>query len=154
MRDNGFFYLAAINPKRFKEVWEPLKLKVSKTKPIACAYNDDTGEFAVHILAPGKLKQYLLTNAFAYHQGPKKLKSIIFSEVYSFTFNTADRLNHVLAERMWPHWEVGWESSFDDFHFSTLLWNVYVVWHESNKIRKETPWPDFTKMLCSDLLQV
>jgi hypothetical protein len=102
LRSEGFMYLAAINPTRFKEVWEPLKLKVKKRGQVAVAWNKITGEAAVHCWTFENRKTFLLTNAFKFKSGPQKLTSEVFDVAYKHSFNTCDRLNHFIANKEYP----------------------------------------------------
>lgn len=147
LRDNGFKYLAAINPTRFAEVWEPLQLKVKKKKHVAVAWCDATQEAAVHFWTSHNKKAYLLTNAFTYEANRKAINKDIFSNTYVHLFNTADRLNHFIYKRGYPWRRAGWMYSFDNFHFTTLLWNIYVMYHELNQLEKEIDWLDFCETL-------
>ena len=61
--------------------------------------------------------------------------------------------NHYLHNKTYPYCWEGWQSSFDDFHFTTLLWNVYVTYHEHYDLEKEFSWAEFCEMLCSELLE-
>jgi hypothetical protein len=151
LRDSGFKYLMAVNPTPFKEVWDPLKLKVKHIGEFAVAWNQDTREVAVHYWSPENGKIYLLTNAFSYRRSPTPLSVDIFYDTYKFIFNTADRLNHFLANKMYPHRRNGWQFSFDDFHFTTILWNTYTIYHEYYELQTNEDWVDFCIALAQEL---
>jgi hypothetical protein len=151
LRAHGFKYLVAINPKRFAEVWKPLQLKVKKKKHIGVAYCATTGEAAVHFWTEQGKKAYILTNAFTYSKGRSKINGHVFSDTYCHLFNTADRLNSYICKKGYPSRRTGWHYSFDNFHFTTLLWNVYVLYHEIYELDKEIEWKDFCKTLATQL---
>jgi hypothetical protein len=95
----------------------------------------------------------LLTNAFKFKSGPQKLTSEVFDVAYKHSFNTCDRLNHFIANKEYPHRRDGWTHSFDDFHFTTLLWNTYVLWHELRKGNERVSWKKFCTQLSHELLE-
>jgi hypothetical protein len=147
LRASGFMYMASINPTRFREVWQPLKLKVKKKGQVAVAWSEGTQEAAVHFWSPQGLKTFLLTNAFKWQKGQDTITSEVFDVAYQHTFNTADRLNHFFHKKSYPFRREGWQHNFDDFHFTSLLWNTYVLWHESNKVADRCKWKGFCKDL-------
>ena len=70
--------------------------------------------------------------------------------MYSHCFNTADRLNHYIAKRGYPYRRTGWQYSYDGFHWTTLLWNVYVLYHEQyNEV--SLTWKEFCEQLAKDM---
>jgi hypothetical protein len=152
LRAPGFMYLAAINPTRFHEVWQPLKLKVKKKGKAAVAWNSTTGEAAVHFWTSEGRKAFLLTNAFTFRKSQDLITSEVFDIAYTHTFNTADRLNHFFHDKYYPFRRQGWMYSFDDFHFTSLLWNTYVLWHEAYHVDKCWKWERFCKHLARGLL--
>ena len=153
LRDNDFKYLAAINPTRFKEVWGPLERQIKHCGDGAVHWNDETGEAAVHIKLESGYKIYLLTNAFTYQLTQQPVNYTIFSDVYSHCFNTADRLNHFIGKKGYPYRRIGWQYSFDGFHFTTLLWNVYVLYHEQyNEV--DMSWKEFCEQLAKELWEI
>lgn len=151
LREAGFMYLAAINPTRFKEVWDPLILKVKKIGQWSVAWNAETKEAAYHYWDPEHGRQYLLTNAFRYQTTNKPMKEPAFHDVYGLLFNTSDRLNHYIAKRGWPYRRRGWMYSFDDFHFTTLVWNTYMLYHECYALQRNLPWEQFCVALGKEL---
>jgi len=68
LREGGFKYLMAINPTRFKEVWEYLGVEVKAMGQWAVAWNAKTKEAACQYWDPEFGKKYILTNAFRYHK--------------------------------------------------------------------------------------
>jgi hypothetical protein len=152
LRSSGFMYLASINPTRFKEVWEPLKMKVKKQGKVAVAWNKDTGEAAVHCWTFEKRKTFLLTNAFKWEKSNDNITSDVFDVAYKHTFNTVDRLNHIIWKKGYPFRREGWNYSFDDFHYTTLLWNTYLLWHESQQITQRVKWREFCQELGKEIV--
>jgi hypothetical protein len=152
LRDQGSMYLAAINPTRFKEVWAPLKMKVKKQGQVSVAWNNRTGEAAVHCWTFENRNTFLPTNAFQYEKGKEKITSDVFDVAYRHTFNTADRLNHFLHDKDYPFRREGWNFNFDDFLFTALLWNVYVLYHEVNQLAQRCTWDGFCTQLSHELI--
>lgn len=151
LRSSGFKYLCAINPVRFAEVWEPLKMKVKKKKHVSVAWCSTTGEAAVHFWTHEGKKVYILTNAFSYQPSSSAINTTVFSDTYCHLFNTVDRLNHYIYQKGYPWRREGWQYSFDNFHFTTLLWNVYTLYHELQNLEKEVPWKEFCVELAKQL---
>jgi hypothetical protein len=152
LRAAGFMYLAAINPTRFKEVWQPLKMKVKKVGKVAVAWNPNTEEAAVHFWTFEKRKTSVLTNAFKWTKSKDPITADIFNVAYKHTFNTADRLNHFFYKKKYPFRREGWQYSFDDFHFTSLLWNTYVLWHEHRGMGEREKWKTFCQELARELI--
>ncbi len=147
LRSNKGMYLAAINPTRFSEVWETLLLKVKHIGQWAVAWNAKEKEAALHYWHPEHGRIYLLTNAFAYQKNATPIKEPPFFEVYKHLFNSCDRLNHYLFDKGYPYRREGWQYDFDDFHFTSTLWNAYVLYHEYYALPSNLSWKTF----CTDL---
>lgn len=145
-------YLAAINPVRFKEVWEELGVHVQKPGDWVNFYNEDTQEHAMMRYDPlkGDRKQHVITNVFENRKKVSKKDPIInvISDVYLLLFNGCDRLNSYFDNKYWPYHRWGWQSNFDDFFFAAISMNIYVMYHEINQIALEDKisWDDFALM--------
>ena len=103
----------------------------------------------------GDRKQHIITNAF---DNRKKLSKKdpnlnVISDVYLHLFNGCDRLNSYLDNKYWPYNRWGWQSNFDDFFFSAISMNIYVMYHEINKISDEDkiPWDKFS-LMCAEAM--
>jgi hypothetical protein len=151
LRDSGFMYLMAVNPTRFKEVWKPLNLKAKRIGTWSIAWNATTEETAAVYWHPELGKKYLLTNAFRYNPSAEPLTIFPLWDAYGHLFNSADRLNHFYATRYYPYRREGWMYDFDDFHFTSLLWNTYVVFHEAHRLPANLPWGSFLIELAKEL---
>jgi hypothetical protein len=151
LRANHFKYLVSVNPQRFREVWKPLAMKVKKKKQIAVAWCSTTGEAAALLWTTENKKSYMLTNAFTYSSSGTPVNATVFSDTYCHLFNTADRLNSYLYHRGYPWRRTGWIYNFDNFHFTSLLWNVYVMHHELNQLEQEMDWCEFCVLLAKQL---
>jgi hypothetical protein len=99
-RNSGSMYLAAINPTRFNEVWQPLKMKVKKMGKVAVAWR--TEEAAAHFWASEKRKTNMLKNAFKWNKSKDEIASDVFDVACKHAFNTADRLNHFFDQEKYP----------------------------------------------------
>lgn len=151
LRESGFKYLVAVNQQRFQEIWKPLSLKVSKPGDWTIAWNSKTKEAALLYWHEKYGKQYILTNAFSYIRGDTDINYLPLQLAYKYFFNTADRLNAYLHHREYPYRRVGWMYSFDDFHFSTLIWNTYILFHEFYSIEDNMEWKSFCVDLAREL---
>ncbi len=151
LRSSGFMYIAAVNPTRFSEVWTLLRNEVEKIGEWSVAWNPKTKEAASYYWHPELGHLYLLTNAFSYKKGQVELDEHPFHEVYKLLFNTCDRLNHFLGKKYYPYRREGWMYSFDDYHFTSLLWNTYVVYHEYYNIEPRLKWKPFCWGLAKQL---
>ena len=98
-------------------------------------------------------KIYILTNAFSYVDDGKPLDSPPFEPYYKVTFNFSDKLNHILHKKKYPYSRPGWEYNFDDFHFTSLLWNSYVLWHECHPNVPRMKWSEYCIQLSKALWQ-
>jgi len=127
LRDSNYKYLAAVNLTWFKEVWEPLMDHVKNLGEFALSWNHSTGETAMHYWHPELKHLYILTNAFSYQPTGLPIDTPQMYDAYKLLFNTADRLNHFLADKCYPYCQNGWMYDYDDFHFSALLWNTYAL---------------------------
>jgi len=151
LREQGFMYLMAVNPTRFKEVWEPLLLNVKHIQEWSIAWNAATHEIVACYWTPDLGKIYLLTNAFNYRPTNAPLTITPLWDSYAHSSNSADRLNHFFASKYCPYRRTGWKYSFDDFHFTSLLWNTYVMYHEYYYIPSNLPWKEFVTDLAKEL---
>jgi len=41
--------------------------------------------------------------------------------------------------------------SFEDFYFSSIVWNTYVLYHEFYSLTENLDWDDFCKQLALEL---
>jgi hypothetical protein len=152
LRNEKIKYLAAINPIRFKEVWNELSEHVNKPGDWVISHNETTKEHAMMRWDPlkGDRKQHVLTNVFENRKklSKKEQNMNAISEVYLHLFNGCDRLNSYLDNKYWPYHRWGWQSNFDDFFFSAISMNMYVMYHEINEISSEDkiPWGEFSMM--------
>lgn len=153
LHQKGFKYLAAINPRRFKEVWCPLLLQVKHIKDTAVAWNPQTQEVAALYWALEGKKFYILSNAWKYKTTEDQLNSASLFLTYKHLFNTCDCLNHFIANKGYPYDRPGWQYNFDDFHFSTILWNIYMVYHEVHSLEQRLEWESFLFELVKQLSQ-
>lgn len=155
LRREKMKYLAAINPVRFKEVWEELGVHVQKPGDWVDSYNKDTKEHAMMRWDPlkGDRKQHVLSNAFENRKKLSKKEPIsnVMSDVYLLLFNGCDRLNNYFNNKYWPYDRWGWQTNFDDFFFSSISMNIYVMYHEINQIALDDKisWDDFA-LMCAD----
>lgn len=153
LREQGFMYLMAVNPTRFAEVWALLKPQVKKKGEFAYAWNAQTQEIALHYYHPKHNRLYLLSNAFSFK--PKKgvqLTPAPLFHTYKKRFNAADRMHKYFDKRKAPYRREGWQFSFDNFHFATLLHNTWVLYHEAHGITKKENRLHF-KQFCCELAQ-
>jgi len=151
LRDSKYKYLAAVNPTRFKEVWEPLIDSVKKPGEFSLSWNPSTKETAMHYWHPELKHLYILTNAFSYQPTGAFIDHPPMYDAYQLLFNTADRLNHFLADKRYPYCCQGWMYDYDDFHFSTLLWNTYALYHEFYSTSTMIKWKTFCVDLAMEL---
>lgn len=152
LRENGVDYISSINPVRFKEVWAECEKYVQSKGDWVIMKNITTKEHAMMKWDPiGERKQYVLTNSFETRKKLNKKATDInnISETYKLLFNGCDRYNSFLNNKYWPYHRKGWQANFDDFFFSSFAMNIYVMYHEINKIPYENlaPWSDFTLLL-------
>lgn len=133
LREQGVKYLSAINPVRFAEVWTECEKFVEKKGDWVIMENKTTKEHAMMRWDPmGERKQYVLTNAFLTRKKKSKKATDInpISESYKLLFNGCDRFNSLLNNKYWPYHRKGWQANFDDFFFSSIVLNIYVMYHE------------------------
>ena len=115
------------------------------------AWSEETQEAALVHWHPTLGKIHLLTNAFDYTDNGKPLEEPPFERYYKHTFNTSDKLNQAMHERSYPYHRPGWMYNFDNFHFTSLLWNTYVLFLECNPRVQDLSWHDFCVGLYSEL---
>jgi hypothetical protein len=134
LRKHNIPYISAINPKRFEEIWVECSKHVEEKGDWIILYNKNTKEHAMMNWDPiGEKKHYVLTNAF--ENKKLGLKNIpenynAISETYKLIFNGCDRYNTYLYNKYWPYQRKGWQSNFDDFFFTSIGMNIYVLYHE------------------------
>jgi hypothetical protein len=95
--------------------------------------NKTTQEHAMMRWDPmGERKQYVLTNAFLTRKKRSKKATDInaISETYKLLFNGCDRFNSLLNNKYWPYHRIGWQANYHDFLFSSIVLNIYVMYHE------------------------
>lgn len=151
LREKNQLYLCSINPIRFAEVWEKCQKYIKKVGDWVVLYSEELDEYAMMVWHADLGKKYILTNAFEQKETPDEL-NIIF-EAYEFYFNTNDRFNHFLHGKYWPYRRVGWQTNYDNFFFSTLLMDIYSIWHEIHNFEENIPWSDFCNQLSLALIQ-
>lgn len=158
LRKKNIPYLSAINPVRFEEVWEECSEYIEKKGDWIILYNKTTKEHAMMRWDPiGEKKQYVLTNAF--ENKKKGLKNIsenynAISETYRLLFNGCDRYNTYLSSKYWPYQRRGWQSNFDDFFFTSIAFNIYVLYHELIKEgEKLISWEEFCSLMSEAIFE-
>jgi hypothetical protein len=138
----GSLYLFKVSKKRFKELFDKadviMKQKgLTKINDFVVLYSEETEQyFMVYVSEKVANKEHkkkgVLTNAFTHvkaspnYIGPNTI-SIAFQEY----FNQCDRANSRINSFGWPFRRNGWESSYDDFFFQTILLNIYTCYHEA-----------------------
>jgi hypothetical protein len=55
------------------------------------------------------------------------------------------------VDRYYPYRRDGWQQNYDDFHFTTLLWNTYAIYHEYYSLQKNMVWSTFCEELAAEL---
>jgi hypothetical protein len=140
-------YLCGVNSVRFREVWDLCRPFVKKIGDSVAFWNFRTNQLAMMLWDENFGTKYVLTNAFTWVMNEKKVDLLPVREAYKFFFNTCDRFNQHLHDKQWPYKRQHWKNNFDDFYFSALLMNTYVLWHEINVSVDKIPWKDFTKRL-------
>ena len=102
-------------------------------------------------------KYYVLTNAFRNRKTSnlkKDQKDInVIAEIYELWFNSCDRYNKYLSNKIWPYTRFGWQASFDELFFSGICMNVYTMYHEINRIDVDNKldWEDFCQRMAGSL---
>lgn len=154
LRDKNRYYMCAINPIRFKEVWEEAKKSVKKKGDWVILYNEKTKEHAMMCFDMERDKQfYVLTNSFLNRKAVRKPVINTIWHTYEHLFNSCDRFNHFLHATYWPYRRDGWQSNFDDFYFSLLVRDVYTMWHEIEQLKENIEWYKFCHKLGHDILE-
>jgi hypothetical protein len=151
LESRGDSYLCGVNCTRFREVWEQCQPYVKKIGDSVAFWNFKTNQLAVMFWDPHFGKKYVLTNAFTWVMEERPLDLLPVREAYKFYFNTCDRFNQYLHDKWWPYRRQHWQSSYDDFYFSALLMNTYVLWHELTKQKERMDWKTFAKQLAVSL---
>jgi hypothetical protein len=154
LREQGIKYLSAINPVRFAEVWEECEKFVEKKGDWVIMENKTTKEHAMMRWDPmGERKQYVLTNAFLTRKKRSKKATDInaISETYKLLFNGCDRFNSLLNNKYWPYDRIGWQANYDDFFFSSIVLNIYVMYHEIFEIEDKMSVDKFFLELASTI---
>ena len=86
LRENNSYYLAAINPVRFAEIWDECNPYIKKKGDLVILYNEETKEHVMMRWDPiGEKKQYVLTNVFS---NRKKVGNSPRINSISETYNT------------------------------------------------------------------
>lgn len=157
LRESSFKYISAINPIRFAEVWTEAQKSVQKKGDWVVLSNkksNEADEFAMMKWDPlGERKQYVLTNAFKMREKVSK-KSVdvnTISETYRHLFNGCDRFNNLLNNKYWPYDRDGWQSNYDDFFFSSIILNIYVMYHEANDLVEKMSFSSFSLNLANTI---
>lgn len=161
LREKEVHYLSAMSTSRFSEIWDECKKHVKNPGDWVILYNDKTEEHAMMQWDPVREKKfYVLSNAFRNRKYPnvtsrniKSKKINVIWETYQFLFNGCDRFNHFLANKYWPYARWGWQSNYDDFYFTSLVMNIYVIYHELTLPEKQIKWKSFTLMLAESLFE-
>jgi hypothetical protein len=144
LRDKQAKFLCAVAPIRFRELWEEFSDDVKRVGDIAAYRNASTGELGLISYDAHFGKQHILTNAFEWVEDKSKPINLgIVTDAYRFYFNSCDRFNHLIGNKRWPYRRGGWTSSYDDFYFSTILMNVYVLYHENTSKTVLMGWQAF-----------
>jgi len=152
LRKEGIPYISAINPVRFKEVWEECEKYVEKKGDWVIMKNITTKEHAMMRWDPmGERKQYVLSNAFeTRNKISKKAVDInTISETYKLLFNGCDRFNSFLDNKYWPYERKGWQANFDDYFFSSFAMNIYVMYHEITD--EPIEWFNFSSKIAEEI---
>lgn len=147
LRDEGIKYISAVNPVRFAEVWEECKPFVQNKGDWVIMENKTTKEHAMMRWDPiGERKQYVITNAFKTRKKAYKKATDInaISETYKLLFNGCDRFNSLLNNKYWPYDRKGWQQNFDDFFFSAIILNIYVIYHEQFELKSNISFNEFS----------
>jgi hypothetical protein len=59
-----------------------------------------------------------------------------------------------MGNKGYPFRREGWMYSYDDdFHFTSLLWNTYVLYLEYYQVAPNYTWEDFCRQLSHEVLQ-
>ena len=151
LRENGIKYLLAVNPTRFAEVWVGLRCEAQEIGAWVIGWSEETEEAALYHWHEKLGEIYLLTNAFSYVDDGKDLHEPIFERYYKHTFNITDKLNHHLHGKGYPYHRPKWMYNFDNFHFTSLLWNSYVLYHECHPNVPRMEWREYCVSLYSEL---
>lgn len=154
LREKDIKYISSINPVRFSEVWDECKKFVEKKGDWVIMKNKDSDEVAMMRWDPmGEKKQYVLSNAFNLREkGTKKSVDInTISETYKILFNGCDRYNNMLNNKYWPYDRVGWQSNYDDFFFSAIILNIYVMYHEVFEVEVKLSFDKFSFLLAETI---
>lgn len=155
LRSQKSKFLCAVNPVRFKELWEQCAKDVKKIGDSCIYRNSSTNEVGMMVWDAQFGKRYLLTNAFEYMDDPlTEINSQIITDAYGFYFNSCDRFNHLIAKLKWPYRRSSWENNYDSFYFSMLVMNVYVAYHEVRHLETRMEWEEFGTLLATSLQQV
>lgn len=54
----------------------------------------------------------------------------VISETYKLLFNKCDIFNSYLHSLYWPYSRWGWQANFDDFFFSAMILNLFILYNE------------------------
>jgi hypothetical protein len=155
LREQDIKYLSAINPVRFAEVWKKCEPYVEKKGDWVIMENKTTKEHAMMRWDPiGERKQYVITNAFLTRKKVSKKSTDVnvISETYKLLFNGCDRYNNLLNNKFWPYERKGWQSNFDDFFFSSIILNIYVMYHELFG-KENLSFDKFSLMLANEIMK-
>ena len=151
LRENDIKYLLSVNPTRFAEVWVGLSSEVKEIGEWVIGWSEETEEAALYHWHEKLGELCLLTNAFSYIDDGKELEDPIFERYYHHTFNITDTLNHFLHGKTYPYHRPKWMYNFDNFHFTSLLWNSYVLFHECHPKVQMMEWRDYCHSLYTEL---
>lgn len=158
LRDKNIMYISAINVIRFKEVWVECEKYVKNMGDWVVLYNSETEEHAMMKWdAVRERKYYVLTNAFRnrkisnFKKDKKDINTI--AAIYELLFNSCDRYNKYLSNKIWPYTRFGWQASFDEVFFSGICMNVYTMYHELQQldVDNKIEWEEFCHLMAESL---
>lgn len=135
LQEIGFPYHCSVNRTRFEYLFETTKVRVKGTGQWEALYSQKNNEFAASIWDVDVGKRFLLSTSLkkSGQSTKNKPESPPGWYAYKHSFDACDKFNLELSKIFWPYKQKGWQNDFDDFLFSTALFNAYVLYRESNK---------------------
>jgi hypothetical protein len=133
-------YICAVQACRFENLAKKAREHAKKPGKTALLYNADEHEtFCHHWYADSRIgKKYVMSNCLIPQIGSTPKKWIPGCDDFTTFFNYCDHFNNGLVDKLFPHRSSSDAHALHDFHFSSLLLQVYYVHLTLNHLEKET----------------
>lgn len=152
-------FIGAVNPSRFPLLSNLVERGVDMRGKWRGLWNRQRKEIIVHVFTKDGKKYTALSNAYKRLATKASTKAVPVSSDYAKMFDSCDKFNKQIKNRIWPHQHggkgrLGERGKFSSFAFGVVLQNTFNAYRDINSIGSaEYEYYGLCKTLASQLYE-